>query len=216
MDDRDWLAGPVLEVAPRLLGALLTTTLPDGVVTVRLTEVEAYDGDADPGSHAYRGRTARNAVMFGPAGHLYVYRHLGLHMCANVVTGVDGRASAVLLRAGEVVEGVEIARARRLRRGVVRADVDLARGPARLADALGITLDHYGVDLVGARDNAHDGVPPVRLEAPGEPATAWVTGPRVGVSGVGGDAVVHPWRFWLPGEATVSAYRAAVPRRRRG
>lgn len=214
MTGREWLAGPVLEVAPRLLGARLTTSLSDGVVTVRLTEVEAYDGDADPGSHAYRGRTARNAVMFGPAGHLYVYRHLGLHMCANVVTGVDGRASAVLLRAGEVVEGGEIARARRLRRGVVRADGDLARGPARLADALGITLDHYGVDLVGAHDDAHDGAAPVRLEAPAEPATAWVTGPRVGVSGVGGDAVAHPWRFWLAGEPTVSAYRAASPRRR--
>lgn len=208
MTDRSWLVGPVLDVAPRLLGAMVTTTLPDGVVTVRLTEVEAYDGAADPGSHAFRGRTARNAVMFGPAGCLYVYRHLGLHVCANVVTGVDGRASAVLLRAGEVVEGADVARARRLRRGVVRADVDLARGPARLADALGITLEHYGADLV-------TGQGPVRLVAAPTPATAWATGPRVGVSGVGGDAVHHPWRFWLPSEPTVSAYRAAAPRRRR-
>ncbi len=207
MNGRAWLAGPVLEVAPRLLGATLTTVLPDGVVTVRLTEVEAYDGEADPGSHAYRGRTARNAVMFGPAGHLYVYRHLGLHVCANVVTGVEGRASAVLLRAGEVVEGADVARDRRLRRGVVRSGVDLARGPARLADALGITPDHGGLDVL-------DAAAPVRLAPPQEPAGAWATGPRVGVSGVGGDGAVHPWRFWLPEEPTVSAYRAAQPRRR--
>ncbi|GEN79185.1 DNA-3-methyladenine glycosylase [Actinotalea fermentans] len=206
--DRGWLAAPVLDVAPRLLGALVTTSLPDGVVTVRLTEVEAYDGEADPGSHAYRGRSARNAVMFGPAGHLYVYRHLGLHVCANVVTGVEGRASAVLLRAGEVVEGAGLARERRLRRGVVRADVDLARGPARLADALGITLELYGTDVVGGNG-------PVRLAPPLRPASGWATGPRVGVSGVGGDGARHPWRFWLADEPTVSAYRAAAPRRRR-
>lgn len=207
--DRTWLADGVLDVAPRLLGARLTTVLPDGVVTVRLTEVEAYDGEADPGSHAFRGRSARNAAMFGPEGHLYVYRHLGLHVCANVVTGVDGRASAVLLRAGEVVRGAELAEERRRRRGVVRSPVDLARGPARLADALGITLSLYGVDVL-------DAAGPVRLAPPPEPATSWATGPRVGVSGVGGDAEVHPWRFWLPGEPTVSPYRPAAPRRRAG
>ena len=205
--DPGWLAGPVLEVAPRLLGARLSTHLPDGVVTVRLTEVEAYDGEADPGSHAFRGRTARNEVMFGPAGHLYVYRHLGLHVCANVVTGAEGRASAVLLRAGEVIEGADLARERRLRRGVVRADVDLARGPARLADALGIEATMNGVDLL-------DDVGQVRL-APPEQALEAESGPRVGVSGAGGDAMAHPWRFWLPGDPTVSAYRAAQPRRSR-
>lgn len=207
-EDRRWLAAPVLDVAPRLLGALVTTALPDGVVTVRLTEVEAYDGEADPGSHAFRGRTARNAVMFGPAGFLYVYRHLGLHVCANVVTGEPGRASAVLLRAGEVVEGVELATERRVRRGVVRSGVELARGPARLAVALGLTLEHGWTDVVGLGG-------PVRLEPPATPATVWATGPRVGVSGPGGDAVAHPWRFWLPGEPTVSAYRRAAPRRGR-
>lgn len=201
-----WLAGPVLDVAPRLLGAHVSTVLPDGVVTVRLTEVEAYDGENDPGSHAYRGRSARNAVMFGPAGYLYVYRHLGLHCCANIVTGVVGRASAVLLRAGEVVVGADLARERRRRRGVVRTDVDLARGPARLADALGIDLSLYGVDLL-------DEAGPVRFVPPAQPLEH-VTGPRVGVSGAGGDAVAHLWRFWLPGEPTVSAYRAAAHRRR--
>jgi DNA-3-methyladenine glycosylase len=205
--DDAWLAGPVLEVAPHLLGALVTTHSPDGVVTIRLTEVEAYDGGNDPGSHAYRGRSARNAVMFGPAGYLYVYRHLGLHVCANVVTGVEGSASAVLLRAGEVVEGADVARERRRRRGVVRSDVDLARGPARLADALGLGLAAYGADLLD--DAGH-----IRLTPPPARAQGLATGPRVGVSGVGGDAVAHPWRFWIPGEPTVSAYRPAQGRRR--
>lgn len=195
-------------MAPSLLGALLTTVLPDGVVTVRLTEVEAYEGTDDPGSHAYRGPSPRNAVMFGEAGHLYVYRHMGLHHCANVVTGVTGRASAVLLRAGEVVAGADVARVRRLaRRGVVRRPEDLARGPARLADALGLRLEHYGSDVLDP-----DG--PVRLE-PGPPPEHWRTGPRVGVSGEGGDGGRFPWRFWLPDEPTVSDYRAAVPRRPR-
>lgn len=206
-DLRELLARPVLEVAPALLGAHLTTDLPDGRVTLRLTEVEAYDGEDDPGSHAYRGRSARNEVMFGRAGLLYVYRHMGLHSCANVVTGTVGRASAVLLRAGEVVEGADVARERRERRGVARTDVDLARGPARLADALGITVDMYGEDVV-------DG-PRVHLEPGPSSGARVVTGPRVGVSGAGGDAATYPWRFWLEGEPTVSVYRPAPPPRRR-
>ena len=103
------LTGPVEDVAPLLLGAVLHH---DGVA-VRLTEVEAYDGSDDPASHAYRGRTPRTEVMFGPPGRLYVYFSYGMHWCANVVTGPDDRASAVLLRAGEVVEGVDVARVRR-------------------------------------------------------------------------------------------------------
>jgi DNA-3-methyladenine glycosylase len=208
---RTLLAGPVLDVAPRLLGAHLTTVLPDGVVTVRVTEVEAYDGARDPGSHAFRGRSARNAVMFGPAGFLYVYRHMGLHHCANVVTGVDGRASAVLVRAGEVVDGADLARRRRERRGVARTEVDLARGPARLASALGLDLSLYGTDVL-------DPAGPVRLILAGAPER-FLTGPRVGVGGAGGDPVTFPWRFWLPDEPTVSVYRAApsprTPARRR-
>ena len=140
----------------------------------------------------------------GPAGHLYVYRHMGLHVCANVVTGVPGRASAVLLRAGEVIEGADLARERRRRRGVARSDVDLARGPARLADALGIDLTMYGADAL-------DDVGQVRLVPPGRPVEA-LTGPRVGVSGAGGDARAYPWRFWVPGDPTVSAYRPGQPR----
>jgi len=189
-DLRDVLSGPVLEVAPRLLGAVLRS----GDVAVRLTEVEAYDGPADPGSHAYRGRTPRNAVMFGPAGFLYVYFTYGMHHCCNVVTGPEGAPSAVLLRAGEVVTGVEVARSRRLR----STDRDLARGPARLCQALGIDLTDNGDDLTSG---------PVTLTL-GEPVTGVSTGPRVGLRG----APDRPWRFWVAGDPTVSAYRPAKPR----
>jgi DNA-3-methyladenine glycosylase len=184
----------VLEVAPRLLGA----TLRHGDVVCRITEVEAYDGSGDPGSHAYRGLTPRTAVMFGPAGHLYVYFTYGMHWCANVVCGPEGRASAVLLRAGEIVEGVEVARARR---PTVRVDRDLARGPARLCQALAIAREQ----------NEHDlGCPPLTLE-PGRPVAEVRSGPRVGLRA----AAERPWRFWLDGETSVSAYRPAVVRHRR-
>lgn len=185
------LSGPVLEVAPRLLGAVLR----HGEVAVRVTEVEAYDGPRDPGSHAYRGPTARNRVMFGPPGRLYVYFTYGMHHCCNVVTGDEGDPAAVLVRAGEVVAGRATARERR---GDVR-DRDLARGPARLCRALGIGLEHDGVDL---------GHGPLVLE-PGERVARYDTGPRVGLR----CAADRPWRFWIPGEPTVSAYRAARPRR---
>ncbi|WP_151526627.1 DNA-3-methyladenine glycosylase [Serinicoccus kebangsaanensis] len=197
---RDALALPVLQVAPGLLGSLLTH---DGV-TVRLTEVEAYAGQEDPGSHAFRGPTPRTEVMFGAAGHLYVYLSYGVHRCVNVVTGEPGSASAVLLRAGEVVDGARVARARRLavRSGVVPGR-DLARGPGNLARALGLGADHDGVDLLevgGPVDLRHGPAP-----APGEVRR----GPRVGVSGPGGSAERFPWRFWLRSEPSVSAYRAA-------
>ena len=185
------LAGPVLEVAPLLLGAELR----HGEVAVRLTEVEAYDGQDDPGSHAYRGPTGRNRVMFGPAGRLYVYFTYGMHHCCNVVTGEPGRASAVLLRAGEVVAGHEVAR---MRRGGAR-DRDLARGPARLCEALGITRDQDGANLA---------MGPVTLTL-GEPVPVHETGPRVGLRG----APDRPWRFWIPGDPTVSPYRPARPLR---
>jgi DNA-3-methyladenine glycosylase len=188
----DALSGPVLAVAPRLLGA----TLRHGDVAVVLTEVEAYDGPDDPGSHAYRGRTARNAVMFGPAGRLYVYFTYGMHHCCNVVAGPEGVPSAVLLRAGEVIEGVETARARR--KG--SSDRDLARGPARLCQALGIDLTENTVDLAAG---------PVRLML-GEPLDAEriSTGPRVGLR----LAADRTWRFWITGDPTVSRYTAAKPR----
>ncbi len=189
------LAGPVLETAPRLLGAVLR----HGDVAVRVTEVEAYAGEADPGSHAYRGRTRRNATMFGPPGHLYCYFTYGMHVCCNVVCGPEGSASAVLLRAGEVVDGIGLARERRPR----ASDRDLARGPARLCNALGITLEHDGTDLT---------VGPVTLTAGSAPEHV-SSGPRVGLRA----AADRPWRFWATGEPTVSAYRPASPLRpRRG
>ncbi len=196
------LERPVLRVAPRLLGALVRHTTADGEVVVRITEVEAYAGQDDPGSHAFRGPTPRTAVMFGPPGRLYVYFSYGMHWCANVVTGPDGHASAVLLRAGEVVAGHELARKRR---GAARTDRDLARGPARLAQALGLTGAEDGVDL---RTSA------VRLEPRSRslPVARLRTGPRVGVAGAGGDHARFPWRFWVADEPTVSVYRPSVPR----
>lgn len=179
----------MLEQAPRLLGAELR----HGDVAVRLTEVEAYDGANDPGSHAHRGLTRRNAVMFGPAGRLYCYFTYGMHVCCNVVCGPEGTASAVLLRAGEVVDGIEIARERRSG----AKDRDLARGPARLCRALGIELDHDGTDLSRGPMTLNLGSPPDDVS----------TGPRVGLRA----AADRPWRFWHTGDPTVSTYRPAAP-----
>jgi DNA-3-methyladenine glycosylase len=191
-DPRTRLARSSLDVARDLLGQRVTHASADGSVTVELTEVEAYAGEADPASHAYRGRTARNAVMFGPAGRLYVYRSHGIHWCANLVTGPDGQASAVLLRAGRVVEGVALARARR---GAGVSDRSLARGPGCLTQALGIDGGHGGTDLLDGGT--------LRLE-PGDSEPGPVsTGPRVGVT----RAADRPWRLWVSGDETVSAYR---------
>ncbi|MBX3093579.1 MAG: DNA-3-methyladenine glycosylase [Cryobacterium sp.] len=194
---RTLLSAPAPEVAPLLLGALLHVTDHEGTVTVRLTEVEAYHGPVDPGSHSYRGRTERNRVMFGPPGHLYTYFTYGMHTCANVVCSPEGIGSGILLRGGEIVEGLDLARARR---ATSRVDADLARGPARLVVATGITLGDGGVDVVaGSR---------VRLELR-EPVAAFSQGPRTGVSGPGGSDE-FPWRFWIPGDPTVSPYKAAA------
>ena len=197
------MAVPATEAARHLLGALLTHDVEGERVSVRITEVEAYMGDVDPGSHAFRGRTARNATMFGPAGHLYVYFTYGMHYCANVVCGTEGFATGLLLRAGEIVEGAETAS---LRRGGPRTPLDLARGPARLAQALGIARHLDGADVF-----AH----PLQLSLPAEPVAADLvsTGPRVGVSGPGGTQE-YPWRYWLTGDPTVSKYRPAQPRKR--
>jgi DNA-3-methyladenine glycosylase len=196
---RDFFREDVLDVAPALLGATLT----HAGVTVRLTEVEAYAGEQDPGSHAFRGPTPRTQVMFGRAGHLYVYFTYGMHWCANVVTGREGHASAVLLRAGEVVAGREEAAARRA--GI--PERDWARGPARLARTLDLAGEHSGLD-------ACDPDGPVVFHAPDQhvPARRIRTGPRVGVAGLGGDAAAYPWRFYLEGERSVSPYRPAKPR----
>lgn len=183
------LERPVLEAAPVLLGATLRH---DGVA-VRITEVEAYAGEDDPGSHAGRGSTPRSAVMFGPPGRLYVYLTYGMHFCCNVVTGPEGTASAVLVRAGEVVEGVDVARQRR----GTKVDRELARGPGRLCSALNIRLKENRTDLATG---------PVTLTL-NEPVDQSLisTGPRVGLR----LAADWPYRFWLTGDPTVSAYRPA-------
>lgn len=191
---------------PRDLGRPVGARVSHGGVTVRLTEVEAYAGEADPGSHAFRGRTPRTEVMFGPAGHLYCYFSYGMHWCANVVTGTSGAASAVLLRAGEVVAGHDIAAARRP--GV--RERDWARGPARLASTLALGRAENGLDICDPRSGLTLELPPAPV-----PAALIRTGPRVGVSGAGGDGDAYPWRFWIDGDPTVSAYRPATPRRRR-
>jgi DNA-3-methyladenine glycosylase len=226
---RTLLAGPVLDVAPRLLGMVLRRTTEEGTVAVRLTEVEAYDGPNDPGSHAYRGETPRTAVMFGPPGHLYVYFTYGMHFCMNVVAGPDGKPSAVLLRAGEIIEGIDLARERRgfttlgsaigaasvtsvasvgeaaKSRAKSHPDRDLARGPARMCVALGIGRADNAVDLLG-RGSAIQLLPGPGFD--GEP----VTGPRVGLR----EAADWPWRFSIPGDPTVSPYKPHVPKRRIG
>ncbi|WP_228001948.1 DNA-3-methyladenine glycosylase [Nocardia australiensis] len=191
----DELAVDPPAAARRLLGA----TMRSGPVGVRIVEVEAYGGDPagpwpDPASHSGRGPTKRNAVMFGPAGILYVYLSYGVHTCINVTSGPDGTASAVLIRSGEVVDGLQVARSRR---PAARTDADLARGPGNLSSSLGITLGDYGTALL-------DTSSPIRLELSGELDAAEIaSGPRVGVS----TAAEQPWRFWLPASAAVSVYR---------
>lgn len=190
-------------IARGLLGSNLTTHRPDPAgevvtVTLRITEVEAYAGPDDPASHAYRGPNARNAAMFGPPWHAYVYRHMGLHTCFNIVVGEEGVATGVLVRAGEVIDGAEVARARRLVKRTVRRDVDLASGPARLTVALGITISDTGAPLDGST-----GILLARHEP--LPAAAISSGPRVGV----GSARDVPARFWITGDPTVSTYKPA-------
>ena len=203
---RDDLARLPLEVAPHLLGGVLRTVV-DGVeVAVRLTEVEAYHGQGtgevpDPGSHARRGRTARNATMWGEPGHLYVYLSHGIHSCVNVVCAPAGVAGGVLLRAGEVVEGTDAAFRRR---PAARTARDLARGPGRLGDAVGLRHPvHDGIDAITAEPRAGA---EARLLLPVAPVAAVAAGPRVGVAGVAGTDA-FPWRFWIAGDPTVSAFR---------
>ena len=206
---RDFFARLSVPVAPELLGCVLEHETAAGLVAVELTEVEAYAGASDPASHAYRGKTARNAVMFGPPGHAYVYFTYGMHFCVNLVCLGNGSASAVLLRAGRIIEGEELAQARRSR-GTAVPFRDLARGPARLCQALDIDRSQDGADVCVAES-------PLRMRWPDARTTdrsvqrKVASGPRVGVS----SAAEMPWRFWWDGEPTVSAYRAVAPRRRK-
>ncbi|HEY6495994.1 MAG TPA: DNA-3-methyladenine glycosylase [Trebonia sp.] len=216
--ERDFLARPAWEVAPDLLGCVLEHVTDEGVVSVELTEVEAYAGELDPASHAYRGRTDRNAVMYGPPGYAYVYFTYGMHFCVNVICMPEGTANGILLRAGRVITGEELARERRALRRPGRgqplvADTarviparDLARGPARLCQAMAIDRTQNGADLC-------DPASPLRLgrmvgdAAKGEQLQI-SAGPRVGVS-AGADT---NWRFWLANDPTVSVYRPHKPR----
>ncbi|MER6556120.1 DNA-3-methyladenine glycosylase [Streptomyces sp. NPDC053741] len=200
---REFFDRPVLEVAPDLLGRVLVRSTDEGAIELRLTEVEAYAGEIDPGSHAYRGRTARNSVMFGPPGHSYVYFTYGMWHCLNLVCGPEGKASGVLLRAGEIRVGAEMARKRRFS---ARHDRELAKGPARLATALDVDRALNGVDVVAGRRRPLS----VFQGSPVSPDQVR-SGPRTGVGGAGAH---QPWRFWIDGDPTVSPYRAHAPRRR--
>ncbi|MCE7009829.1 DNA-3-methyladenine glycosylase [Kibdelosporangium philippinense] len=195
---RDELAIDPVDAAKLLLGSVLESHSPQGVVRVRLVEVEAYRGGDDPASHCYRGRTPRNDVMFGPAGHLYVYFVYGMHFCANIVSLTDGVPGAVLLRAGEVLDDTGLARTRR---PSARNDAELAKGPARLTGVLGIDRAQNGVDLTSPDS-------PIRIYA-GEQVEKIYSGPRVGVA----VAMDVPWRFWVDSPA-VSTYRRGGKRTR--
>lgn len=195
---RSFYAGDALTVAPQLLNKLLATA--DGRAG-RIVEVEAYHGEQDPASHAFRGRTARNSVMYGPAGHLYVYLSYGLHWCANVVCGPPGQPQAVLLRALEPIDGLDLMRQARWRDQRHQDDRDLCRGPGRLCQALGIDRSFDGADLVGRGATvwlADDGVP-----APDHPLA---TG-RVGIS-VAADRL---WRFAVKDHPAVGSHPRPAP-----
>jgi DNA-3-methyladenine glycosylase len=176
---RDFYDRPAVTVARDLLGCLLFHANGTGRQVGRIVEVEAYLGPGDLAAHTSRGRTPRTRAMFGPPGHAYVYLIYGMHHCINVVTGPQGSGTAVLLRALAPVAGLDAA----------------TNGPGRLCRAMGITLDHYGIDLCGdtlwlARDHA-------------QPATAIATSPRIGVDYAGAWAE-KPLRFFLDGHPAVS------------
>ncbi|MGQ7788966.1 MULTISPECIES: DNA-3-methyladenine glycosylase [unclassified Nesterenkonia] len=201
--------GHATALAPALLGCRLTVVTVQGAVTVRLTEVEAYgDQGEDPGAHSFRGRTARNDSLFGPPRRTYVYLNYGIHRCLNLACGPEGTAGGVLLRAGEVLAGRGLAVERRGR----DTGVKLLSGPGRLGQGLGITLTMDAAPVTLVPPEAPQPADPdpedvaFLLSPPGEPVGERLWGPRVGVSGVGGGPE-FPWRCWLAGEASVSAYR---------
>jgi len=191
---RAFFARPSTEVAPQLLNKVLVC----GRRAVRIVEVEAYEGERDPASHAYRGPTARNATMFGPPARLYVYFTYGMHWCANVVCGETGEATAVLLRAGAPLRGVGAMRADR---PGARRDRDLCSGPAKLCQALGIDRARDGANLLSGDRGVRlldDGTPPPRR--PGRSA-------RVGLR----VAIDRPWRWYVDGDPNVSADPRPLP-----
>lgn len=231
---REFFDRPATTVAPELLGCLLVHESAQGQVTAELVEVEAYMGGADPASHAFRGMTARNEVMFGDPGYSYVYFTYGMHFCVNLVCQPAGLPSAVLLRAGRIVAGGELAAARRLGEagasvaaaGAAKAQAgaagaspgsspgsrqfeQLASGPARLCQALGIARAQNGLDVCDPDGELRICAPATEFANAGN-ADRIATGPRVGVS----TAAQVPWRYWIAGDQAVSAYRPHVPRKR--
>ncbi|GGK07772.1 DNA-3-methyladenine glycosylase [Luteimonas terricola] len=179
------------QVAPELLNRILVRA--DGRAG-RIVEVEAYAGSEDPAAHSFRGKTARNATMFGEPGHLYVYFTYGMHWGSNAVCGEVGEGTGVLLRAMEPLRGLDVMRPLR---PAARRDRDLANGPGKLSQAMGITGEFDGADLVTADRGiaiVSDGTPP-----PGVP----VVGPRIGIT----RAVELPWRWHVPGHVHVSGPR---------
>lgn len=195
---RFYLRHPV-QVAPELLNKLLVR---DDGRAGRIVEVEAYAGSEDPAAHSFRGETARNASMFGEGGHMYVYFTYGMHWCANAVCGAEGEGWGVLLRAMEPVAGLDLMREAR---GHPARDSLLASGPGRLGQAMGITKALDGADLVS-------GDLGIRLVSDGmAPPADVVAGPRVGIR----QAVEHPWRWSVPGNAHVSRGRPGSPPVRR-
>jgi DNA-3-methyladenine glycosylase len=236
---REFLRRPSTEVAPDLLGCVLAHQTAEGLVAVQIVEVEAYSGESDPASHAFRGKTARNAVMYGEPGHAYVYFTYGMHFCVNLVCQPAGAASAILIRAGRVVAGADLALERRQGRsggaggarvvsadggasagGVVSGDAaaapasvnlrqrELARGPARLCQALAIDRAQNGADVCDPRSPLQILAPATKSE--GVPGITIATGPRVGVR-LGAQV---EWRYWVAGDDAVSAYRPHIARGR--
>ena len=206
---REDLADLPVEVAPTLLEGQLVVSIGGESVVARITEVEAYHGAGtgeipDPGSHARTGRSARNATMWGEPGHLYVYLSHGIHSCVNVVCAPAGVAGGVLLRAAEILEGTQIATRRRFAGREPGPPRDLARGPGRLGQSLALRhRDHDGIDAIAGTVQAGA---VARLFLPTRSLARVATGPRVGVAGVAGTDA-YPWRFWIPGDPTVSAFR---------
>lgn len=190
--ERDFYRRDPRDVAPDLLGKVLVHRLPGGLRSGRIVEVEAYCGPIDPAAHTYRGRTTRNATMFGPPGHLYVYFSYGVHWCANVVCGDEDEGVAVLLRALEPLDGLDAMYEARGR--AARRDRDLCSGPGKLTQALGIAAGHDGADLTTLVDGVSV------LDLGDDPPTDIVETTRVGIS----TAVDEPWRWYVAGDPNVS------------
>jgi len=198
---RDFFARDVLEVAPALLGCVLQRTDAEATVSIRITEVEAYAGERDPGAHSFRGMTNRNKTLFGPPGHLYCYFTYGLHHAINVVVGQLGQPYGCLIRAGDVIEGAGVARRRREQkpRKFPLPEHGVARGPGCVAQSFGVNLTNDGDDLFASQ---------WRFFVPrGGAVLTHEVGPRVGVSGPGGDSAAYSWRYWLASASSVSTYK---------